>query len=107
MTADRHADLATLTLAACRAVVGTEFARANESGPDVHLSLVTAEVSCRDPLAAPGPDRPFVLLFRGPDDPVLTQGMHDLDHPILSLSGVFLTRVMHQDAGAWYEAVFT
>ena len=60
----------------------------------------------RDPADASGADRPFSLRFTGPTEPVLTQGMHDLDHPETPFAGLFLTRIMAAGPAPVYEAVF-
>ena len=108
MTKDHFHDLANLTLDAARAMVGQEFIRSNEAGPDIPLSLVTAEPTRRDPTAQPTESgRPFSLLFKGPTDPQLTQGMHDLGHAEHPLTGVFLVPIGRNDDGFTYEAVFS
>ena len=108
MIDSRLPDLGRLTLAGIRNHLDQDFLRRNEGGPDVVLRLVAAERVQRDP-TAPADDsgRPFSLLFRGPADPRLTQGMHDLEHPELPLAGVFLVPVGGDGAGCDYEAVFS
>jgi hypothetical protein len=105
-TEDGNRDLGDLTLAAGRNLVGERFIRRNEAGPEVVLTLLEAEKGRRDPRAPGEDDRPFTLLFRGPAEPRLTQGMHDLDHPRRSLPGIFLVPVGGDSAGRLYEAVF-
>lgn len=107
MNEDEKPDLSSLNLATCRALVGIDFVRPNEGGPDVLLRLVQAQKGRRDPLAEGDTDRPFSLLFRGPVDPRLTQGMHDLKSPHLDLPGLFLVPVDQDEDGFTYEAVFT
>jgi hypothetical protein len=99
-------DLATLTLDACRARLGEEFVRPDPGGRDVVLVLAEADRMKRDPRAPTRGDRPFRLVFRGPRDPRLTQGMHDLDHPESGLPGIFLVPVDEDGEGILYEAVF-
>ncbi|MCB1183237.1 hypothetical protein KDM41_07375 [bacterium] len=106
MTAPDPLDLATLTLATARTLVGRVFVRRHDAGPDVELRLVAAEPGRRDPADASGADRPFSLRFTGPTEPVLTQGMHDLDHPETPFAGLFLTRIMAAGPAPVYEAVF-
>ncbi len=106
MSAGSPHDLAGLTLAACRDLVGQDFVRRNPDGPDVVLHLESAEQARRDPTADRSADRPFSLLFRGPADPRLTQGMHDLEHPRRPLPGIFLVPVGADGGGVRYEAVF-
>ena len=108
MTDDRYLDLANLTLDAARAMVGQEFIRSHEAGPDILLNLVSAEPARRDPTAQSTPSgRPFSLLFKGPPDPQLTQGMHDLGHAEHPLTGLFLVPIGRNDDGFTYEAVFS
>ena len=108
MTDDPFANLAALTLDDARAMVGQDFIRSQETGPDIPLRLVAAEPARRDPTAEPTESgRPFSLLFEGPADPRLTQGMHDLGHPEHPLTGVFLVPVGRSDPGWTYEAVFS
>jgi len=106
MTDDTQLDLAQLTLVASRALIGQEYVRRNDAGPDVTLRLISAETQRRDPTTGGDADRPFSLLFRGPADPRLTQGRHDLEHPRQSLAGIFLVPVQSDADGLVYEAVF-
>jgi len=107
MTDDPEQGFAQLTLAACRTLIGEEFRRPHDAGPDVVLRLIAAESVRRDPTADTAGDRPFSLLFNGPLDPVLTQGMHDLEHPEHPLRGLFLVPVSRDDEGCQYEAIFS
>lgn len=101
-------DLSTLTLAELQPLVGSVFCRANPPGADLELRLINAE-----PLSvSPHPDgtpvrQAFSLVFRGPHELVLSQGMHDLDHPTCPLPGVFLVPLAPDAEGPRYEAVFT
>ena len=108
MTDDRDLDFAQLSLDAARALVGQDFVRINDSGPDLVLCLVAAEPAPRDPAASPGESgRPFSLMFRGPVQPELTQGMHDLENPGQSMRGIFLVPVGRNEESCSYEAVFS
>jgi hypothetical protein len=108
MTDDRFLELGTLTLDAARTMVGQEFVRSHDSGPDIVLRLFAAEAVRLDPSAQPNPSgRPFSLLFKGPTDPQLTQGIHDLGHVEHPLPGIFLVPVGRSDDGFTYEAVFS
>ena len=100
-------DLASLTLTQMQPLVDSAFSRANPPEPDIVLQLISAELTQRDPNAeAVASGRPFSLLFRGPTEVLLTQGMHDLAHPARPLSGVFLVPVGKDEEGPLYEAVF-
>ena len=108
MTDDRFADLAALDLDAARAMVGQDFHRSHEGGPDIPLRLTSAEPTRLDPTTRPDDSgRPFSLVFQGPAEPRLTQGMHDLGHAEHPLAGVFLVPIGRNDEGYIYEAVFT
>jgi hypothetical protein len=108
MTDDRYLELSTLTLTTARTMVGRQFIRPNDAGPDIVLRLIAAEPARRDPSAQPTESgRPFSLLFQGPADPRLTQGMHDLEHAEHPLTGIFLVPVGQKDDGFTYEAVFS
>lgn len=107
MTDPTPIDLGSLTLAAARALVGEAFVRPNPEGPDVTLRLVAAEPAPRDPRSEIPADRPFSLLFQGPRDPRLTQGMHALDHPARPFADLFLVPLGERDGGLLYEAVLS
>jgi Domain of unknown function (DUF6916) len=107
MTENPFADLSLLTLAASRTLVGQEYVRSNDAGPDVVLRLLSAEPARRDPTVTEDADRPFSLIFLGPIDPILTQGMHDLDHPEHPLKGLFLVPIGDNGQGPQYQAIFT
>jgi len=108
MTDDHHLDLAQLNLEAARALVGQDFVRLDDSGPNIVLRLEAAEPAPRDPAASSGESgRPFSLMFRGPVQPELTQGMHDLENPDQSMRGIFLVPVGRNEESCSYEAVFS
>ena len=108
MTDNRDLDLAQLTLDAARDLVGLDFVRLNDTGPDIDLHLVAAEPAQRDPASPPGESgRPFSLMFRGPVDPQLSQGMHDLENPGQSMRGIFLVPVGRDEESSSYEAIFS
>lgn len=100
-------NLATLTLVAVRSRIGADFVRPNDAGPEVTLRLVSADPMKRDPRAQGAADRPFNVVFRGPAQSQLTQGMHDLEHPEFILRGIFLVPVGQDGDGCLYEAVFS
>ena len=52
------------------------------------------------------PERPFSLLFRGPADRPLEQGIHPLDHTDMGRLEIFLVPMQPDDEGPLYEAVF-
>ncbi len=100
-------DLAGLTLAQMQPLVDSTFYRANDPEADIVLKLVSARLTRRDPSAEDETSgRPFSLLFRGPIELLLTQGIHDLQHPAQPLLGVFLVPIGPDEDGPLYEAVF-
>ncbi len=107
MTNESYDELSQLTLATCQGLIGQEFIRPNESGPDVVVRLVTAESTRRDPATVETSDRPFSLIFEGPTNQQLTQGMHDLVHPAHPLPGIFLVPISESKTGRRYEAIFS
>jgi hypothetical protein len=50
--------------------------------------------------------RPFVLLFRGPREPVLPQRTYEITHAQVGTHEIFIVPVESNDAGTLYEAVF-
>ena len=51
-------------------------------------------------------EQPFALLFRGPTDSGLGQGMVHLTHPRTGPVELFVVPVLDRDDGTYYEAVF-
>lgn len=56
--------------------------------------------------AAPGGRSPFSLLFCGPSDRPLDQGIHELTHPALGDLALFLVPVGRAGDELQFEAVF-
>lgn len=50
--------------------------------------------------------QPFSLVFRGPPEGVLPQGLYPLEHPELGALEIFLVPFSRADDGVRYEAVF-
>ncbi|MGH7748287.1 MAG: DUF6916 family protein, partial [Candidatus Dormibacteria bacterium] len=48
----------------------------------------------------------FSLLFRGPRESPLEQGMAELEHPVIGAVAVFIVPVGVDAAGVQYEVVF-
>jgi hypothetical protein len=52
-------------------------------------------------------NEPFSVVFRGPHEPVLSQGMYRVEHDEMGvMEGLFLVPVAADDRGRYYEAVF-
>ncbi len=50
--------------------------------------------------------RPFSIIFRGPKDPSLPQGIYDIEHDKMGIPGLFLVPIGPDNDGMLYEAVF-
>ncbi|MBV9196332.1 MAG: hypothetical protein JO168_19520 [Solirubrobacterales bacterium] len=93
--------LASLTAEDFRPLVGTHFGVA--AGP---FASELIEVNELDRTAGPGLRLPFSLVFRGPLEPLLRQGIHRLEHGQLGELDLFLVPIGPDQAGMRYEAVF-
>ena|SRR2546423_13136224 len=71
--------------------------------PTATLEIELIEVSARTPTARQ--DR-FSLLFRGPQAPLLEQGMYRMEHAALGALDLFIVPVGVDEIGIHYEAVF-
>lgn len=82
--------------------VGQAFV-AGASAPALELELLSVT-----PAGGCGPDgrQGFTLLFRGPPQPVLPQGIQLLQHPSLVETGIFLVPLGPDALGMQYEAIF-
>lgn len=102
-------DLELLTLEQCQPLVGDPFALSAHTpeGEPRELELVL-EAAAAGPGAAPadGVRRPFSLVFRGPLDAPLPQGITPLRHVELGEVGIFLVPIGSDGEGRRYEAVF-
>jgi hypothetical protein len=107
VTDDTDDILAVLTLSASQKLVEQEFACRHHSGDELALRLVSAEKIDVRGASVENQDRPFSLLFRGPPELPLSQGMYNLGHDNHPLDGIFLVQVAGKEGHAWYEAVFS
>jgi hypothetical protein len=79
--------------------------------PEEHsLTLVLREATAIGQAGGVGPEgaarQQFSLLFRGPDEPQLSQGLWELEHDGLGLVALFLVPLGPDAEGPRYEAVF-
>jgi hypothetical protein len=81
--------------------LNTQFHVSTDGNRIVDLTL--AEVS---ELTLSGTQEQFSLVFRGPRDNFLGQGMRSLDHEKLGRCDLFLVPVREDAEGYYYEAVF-
>ena len=54
----------------------------------------------------PSTSRSFSIIFRGPKDPSLPQGIYDIEHDKMGIPGLFLVPIGPDNDGMRYEAVF-
>lgn len=70
------------------------------------LTVFLTEVSINKNLEAWKGRQPFSIIFRGPPDCELTQGMYPVSHNKLGELQLFLVPVGPDDKGMCFEAVF-
>jgi hypothetical protein len=88
--------------------VGEQF---HVRAPEEHsVTLVLTEVTTGPDTGATGPDgatrHQFSLLFHGPRDPQLSQGLWELDHDTMGELALFLVPLGPDAEGPRYEAAF-
>jgi hypothetical protein len=89
--------------------VGEEFVVRLDSGIAVSTELVEATESSL--LGGPGPEgqqrHQFSLVFRGPPEPSLGQGIHRVEHGELGELGLFLVPIgPGPEGGLQYQSLF-
>ena len=88
--------------------LGEQFEMRVPDGPSMVVELVEATEG--DVLGGPGPQgqerRQFSLVFRGPAEPVMPQGIYSLGHADLEDLELFLVPLGPDDVGMRYEAAF-
>jgi hypothetical protein len=94
--------LATLTVEDFAPIVGQPLAL-GEPAPTMSLELLSAAAARSRPA---GGRTGFSLLFRGPADRPLAQGIHSIQHPALGMLDIFLVPVGPDAHGLQYEAIF-
>ena len=77
----------------------------------LEMELVEAEGIVRPPRRGTPKGRvreqPFSIVFRGPNETPLGQGMYNMRHDeIGDFSGIFLVPIAADEQGRYYEAVF-
>jgi hypothetical protein len=86
--------------------VGAAFRLGGEEVPAISLVLVEAVELPRRAGLPDAPRDPFTLVFRGPADSVLPQGIHLLESAALGRLEIFLVPVGRDASGVLYEAIF-
>jgi hypothetical protein len=98
-------DLAAATAETFRPHIGTDFHIANPSADGGVIRLTDVQVTGVQPHAPR--TEPFSLVFLGPGDPRLDQGMYELRHDALGPLELFLVPIGYEAGGGLrYEAVF-
>ena len=88
-------------------LVGNEFLIRGSENTSLPIVLVRADSLANGQANYPAwVRRPFSLLFRGPLNPELSQGLYPLEHRALEPNWYFLVPVERKEDGMYYEAVF-
>jgi hypothetical protein len=103
------AELAWITFDQFSGRVGEEFVVRSDAGGAIRTELVEATESPQ--LGGSGPEgqkrHQFSLVFLGPADPVLTQGIHHIQHDELGELDLFLVPIgPGPDGGQQYQSLF-
>ena len=99
-------DLRSVSHAEFQGLLGQAFRLSEDAGEPIPLELVKVEpLGSADP--EPGRRRPFALVFRGPEAPILPQAIYSLELESLGRLEIFLVPVGPQAGGMGYEAVFS
>lgn len=81
-----------------------------DAGEAGQFDLELVESRLHDPDApaqdASGARAPFTLLFRGPAEPLLPQGIYRLEHQSIGALEIFIVPIGQDADGVAYEAVF-
>lgn len=101
--------LRTLTHEQALEYVGQKFRLMQNGEPAVDFDLTAVErLLPNRPRSKRMKRDPFSLYFSGPAEPLLPQGMYDLESDAVTLHGLFLVPVGRGEDGRYeYEAVFT
>lgn len=92
------------------ALAGERFELRTGIGSGVGAQPVALQADLVDvkplPAGAAAARQPFSLLFRGPSEPLLPQGIYRIDHASLGTAELFLVPVQADGTAVSYEAVF-
>lgn len=81
--------------------LNTKFLFKWGEGNTIDLEMETAA----DLGSTPGQEQ-FSIIFRGPADPMLIQGIYRLEHEKMGALDLFLVPISRDEGGVRYEAVF-
>ncbi len=101
-------ELADLTLEHFSALIGEPFRIQGQlpSGEPVTVELSLADAEALGPDTGNTGRSPFSLVFAGPMETMLGQGIHRLEHVQLETLEVFLVPIQPMDGRARYQAIF-
>lgn len=90
-------------------LVGESFLVKPESAPPLSLTLIEAKRLRPQLVPVPGlaARTPFSVVFRGPVDSRLEQGLSQVQHPTLGILDLFLAPIGPQTDVAHFEAIFS
>ena len=97
-------ELSELTLATFGPLVGHPFAIEAADDTRIHATLIEAVSVGDQPVA--GGRMPFSIIFSGPGDLILPQGIHRLENETLGSLDVFLVPLQPEAGEARYQAIF-
>jgi hypothetical protein len=89
-------------------LVGMRFRLRVNAATTVEVELIEAlRLPVRPGRGGQAPKRePFSLVFRGPKESVLPQGIYTVEQEALGTAGIFLVPIGPDDVGQRYEAIF-
>lgn len=98
-------DLSDLTYETFRDRKGQSF-RDTEAG--IALELLEVDDLAEVARNVPADSRtPFSLIFRGPAEPVVSQGIRPLEHDELGTLEIFIVPIAQEQDGLRYQAIFS
>lgn len=98
-------DLSDLTYETFRGRTGQSF-RDTEAGIDLEL-LEVDDLTAVARNVPEGARTPFSLIFRGPAEPLVEQGIRPLEHDELGTLEIFVVPIAQESDGLRYQAVFS
>ena len=93
--------LAELQMTTFTKCLDTEFQLVDENSPEFSLKLTDVIDRAKTPR-----QETFSLLFQGPAEHFVAQGIHKLEHDQLGVIDIFLVPIGQGAGGFQYEAVF-
>ena len=81
--------------------VNTPFKLNRDGAGPWELELVTFQ-----DLGSSEKQEQFSVVFRGPGEPILRQGIYDAEHESIGSFALFLVPIKRDEQGVYYEAIF-